>query len=50
MGSTVFVQKDIPVNGTLSRMIDLSNMAEGIYYVKVEGASTMLIQKLIIRK
>jgi hypothetical protein len=50
LGSPVFTENNITVNGKSGRIIDLSAMPEGIYYIKLESDAGSFIRKLVIRK
>jgi len=50
LGSIVFTEKGLKVNGKFSRIIDLSNRSDGIYYIKIETDSDSIIWKIVIQK
>jgi PKD repeat protein len=50
IGSPVFTENNLVVNDKFSRIIDLSMMPEGIYYIKIESDAGSFIRKLVIRK
>jgi PKD repeat protein len=50
LGASVFTEKDVKVDGKFSKVIDLSRLPDGIYYVKIETGSDSLVRKIVIRK
>ncbi|NCA86066.1 MAG: T9SS type A sorting domain-containing protein [Clostridia bacterium] len=50
IGKTVYTRTGIAINGTTTTTIDASQLAAGIYYLKVEGTEINASQKVIIRK
>ncbi|MGE5425410.1 MAG: C25 family cysteine peptidase [Syntrophothermus sp.] len=50
MGDAIYTEKGIQVNGTLSKVIDLTTIAQGVYYVKVETTSGTITKKLVVKK
>ncbi len=50
VGEVVFSMNNLSVKGQLSTSIDLDNLAEGIYYLKLEGNNTNTIEKIVIAR
>jgi PKD repeat protein len=50
MGMNIMEEKGLITPGKNSKVIDLSNQASGIYYIKVQSEEMTLIRKLVIRK
>ena len=50
LGSVVMEVNNIPVSGKYSKTVDLSKMAEGIYFLKVDGDSGMIIRKIVVER
>ncbi|MDY0334817.1 MAG: C25 family cysteine peptidase [Bacteroidales bacterium] len=50
IGKTVYSRSDVQVNGTSTTQIDASQLAPGMYFLKVEGSRINTAQKVIIRK
>jgi hypothetical protein len=40
----------VTISGNSSRNIDLSALAEGVYYLKMETATGTLVRKLVISR
>ncbi len=49
-GKTVYEQNNINVNGTYTAKVDLSNYAQGIYFVMVSGNQKSFTKKFFVRK
>jgi hypothetical protein len=50
IGRTVYSHFEMQVNGTATTQIDVSQMATGMYFLKVEGTTINTSQKVIIRR
>ncbi|HZK07698.1 MAG TPA: C25 family cysteine peptidase [Bacteroidales bacterium] len=50
IGKTVYLRSDVQVNGTATTQIDASQLAPGMYFLKVEGSAINTVQKVIIRR
>jgi len=50
VGEVVYKINNLNVNGQLTTIIDLNYLAEGIYYLKLEGNNTNKIEKIIITR
>jgi hypothetical protein len=50
IGETVYSKTDISVNGMLQTSIEVSEIANGIYYLMISGQKTNAIQKIVINK
>ncbi len=50
MGTEVFSEHGIQVNGSLEKDIDLSSLAEGLYFIYMNSNKTNYIRKIIISK
>jgi len=50
VGNTVYQETNIPVNGSLKKNVNLTNLSQGIYFLKVKGSETTLTQKIIIQR
>ena len=42
--------RNIAVAGQLSKIIDLTSLPEGIYFIKMAGSETTITRKLIIKR
>ncbi len=49
-GGSVFTLRDLPVNGTVRRQIDLSALTPGTYIVEVTDGSGNMFRKLVVSK
>ena len=50
IGTRVFCEKNFNVNGQFTKVINLTTLPEGIYFLKLAGKQLTTTQKLIIRK
>jgi PKD repeat protein len=50
LGSLVYTENNVTISGNSSRNIDLSALAEGVYYLKMETATGTLVRKLVISR
>ena len=50
VGEVVYTEEQITVNGEFVKTIDLSNFAEGIYFLMLENNNKVLTEKIIIQK
>jgi hypothetical protein len=50
LGSEIYLQKNIQVNGNYKQNIDISNVAEGIYTIIVNNGDTQASKRIHIRK
>jgi len=50
VGNTVYQETNIPVNGSLKKNVNLTNLSQGIYFLKVKGSETTLTQKIMIQR
>jgi len=50
MGTEVFSEHGIQVNGSLEKDIDLTSLAEGLYFIYMNSNKTNYIRKIIISK
>ena len=50
LGSSLFTEKGLKINGKFNRIIDFSSMSDGIYYIKIETDSDSIIRKIVIQK
>lgn len=50
MGKMVYNESDILLSAAFNKTIDLGHLAEGIYYLYVEGSETRIVKKIIINK
>ena len=50
IGSRVYFEEHLPVNGQLSKPIDLTSLPDGIYFFKVAGKTMVTTKKLIIKR
>ncbi len=49
-GNKVFENSLLEVNGRFSTQINLSNLADGVYFVMIEGNGKIVTQKMVVRK
>jgi hypothetical protein len=49
-GETIYSETNIAVNGTLQRNIQISEVANGVYYLMISGRKTNAVQKIIVNK
>lgn len=50
IGEVVYRNDNLNVNGQLSTSVDLSGLAEGVYYLKLEGNNTNQFEKIVISR
>ena len=50
IGEVVYQMDRLELNGAFTHQIDLANVAEGIYYLKMSGKSINKIEKIVISK
>ena len=50
LGSSLYTEKDLRINGKFSKLVDFTGKANGIYYIKIESEAGTLIRKLVIQK
>ncbi len=50
IGSPVYTENNLTINETVAKTIDFSKMAQGVYYIKIEGQSGIIIKKLVVQK
>jgi len=50
VGNTVYQETNIPVTGSLKKTINLTNLSQGIYFLKIKGSETTLTQKIMIQR
>jgi len=50
VGTCVYQDINIPLNGNVNRQIRLSDLPQGIYFLKIKGNETTVTQKVIIQK
>ena len=50
VGTRVFSEKNIPVEGQFSKNLHLASLPEGIYFLKIAGKEFTMIRKLVIKK
>lgn len=49
VGETVYSQPKVTVNGILQTNMDVSELANGVYYLMISGQNTNAIQKIVIK-
>jgi hypothetical protein len=49
-GENIYSETNIAVNGTLQRNIQISEVANGVYYLMISGRKTNAVQKIIVNK
>jgi len=50
IGEVVYTMNSINIDGQMNANIDLNNLAEGVYYLKIEGNNTNTFEKIVIAK
>jgi PKD repeat protein len=50
IGEVVFEMNDLTVDGRTTTSIDLNSLAEGVYYLKLEGNHTNIFEKIVIAR
>jgi PKD repeat protein len=50
VGNTVYRENNISVNGSIRKEINLTHLPQGVYFLKVEGSTSTLTQKIVIQK
>ncbi|MCX6280738.1 MAG: C25 family cysteine peptidase [Bacteroidetes bacterium] len=50
LGSTVYSEKDLQINGKSGVIVDFTGKPEGIYYIRIQSDAVSLIRKLVIQK
>ncbi len=50
MGTRVYAEKDIAVTEQFTKSIDLTALAEGIYFLKITGKQLMETRKIVIKR
>ncbi|MCX6286977.1 MAG: C25 family cysteine peptidase [Bacteroidetes bacterium] len=50
LGSSMFSEKDLQINGKFSRIIDFTGKSDGIYYIRIQSECGSFIRKLVIQK
>jgi len=50
IGEVVYQITDLTVKGQMATSIDLSNLAEGVYYLKLDGNNTNTFEKIVISR
>lgn len=50
IGEVVYEMNDLTVNGRTSTNIDLNGLAEGVYYLKLDGNNTNVFEKIVIAR
>jgi PKD repeat protein len=50
IGEVVYTMKDLTIDGKYNTSIDLSNVAEGVYYLRLEGNNTNTFKKIVIAR
>lgn len=50
IGTAVYQEQNVSLNGKLTRNINLGNVADGVYYIRIESSNGNLIHKLVIQK
>jgi PKD repeat protein len=50
LGEVVFTDEELNVNGELVKEIDLSNYAEGIYFLVLENNNKVLTEKIVVQQ
>ena len=50
IGEVVYQENDVEVNGTISKQIRTSGLANGVYYLNLTGETVNGFQKVVIRK
>ncbi|MBM3405606.1 MAG: T9SS type A sorting domain-containing protein, partial [Bacteroidetes bacterium] len=50
LGTAIFSEQNIRVNGKLTKVVDLSQESDGIYFVILENSKKNIIRKIMIQK
>jgi len=50
VGNTVYRESNISVNGSIRKGINLAHLPQGIYFLKIEGSTSTMTQKIMIQK
>lgn len=50
LGTVVYSEKEVDLNGKLHKTIDISTLPKGIYHLKVEGDNTSVVKRVVIEK
>jgi hypothetical protein len=50
VGENIFSAEQINVDGEFIKTIDLSNFAEGIYFLTIENNNKVLTEKIVLQK
>lgn len=50
IGEVVFEMNDLTVDGRTTTSIDLNSLAEGVYYLKLDGSNTNMFEKIVIAR
>jgi len=50
IGSPVYTESNIKISDKFNKTINLNNMSEGVYYIKIESNSGSIIRKLVIQR
>ena len=50
VGEVVLSEEEITVNGELTKQLDISKFAEGIYFLVLENNNTVVTEKIVIQK
>jgi PKD repeat protein len=50
LGTPVYTEDNVSVDGLLMKSIDLSTLPEGVYYARISGEGSAITKKIIIRK
>ena len=50
LGTSLYTEKDLLINGKFNKIIDFTGKSDGIYYIRIESEAGSLIRKLVIQK
>ena len=50
LGTTLYSEKDLQVNGRFSKLVDFTGKPAGIYYIKIESEAGSVVRKLVLGK
>ena len=48
-GSEVYRENDLVINGATSKLVNLNDLPEGIYYLNLHGDGVNIIKKIVIQ-
>jgi PKD repeat protein len=49
LGMPVFTETGVKIDSRFTKTIDLGNISDGIYYLKIEGSQGTLVRKIVVR-